>query len=149
MVSSITPERVTRVFEDAKPFHTVAPSARANQRADFPSLSEETMSDITVTNPGLVNAADEADGLTKINQAITVGPSTNPGPLAQGGDLAPGKGVAQPSPGDVTPAMTAQRTVDGGTASPVSPNTENVTGNTVIGEPSSVQQFFKTINVYP
>jgi hypothetical protein len=45
--------------------------------------------------------------------------------------------------------MTAQRTVDGGTASPASPNTENTTENTAIGEPSSVQQFFKTIDVYP
>jgi hypothetical protein len=107
------------------------------------------MSDTNIVNPGLVNVADQGDGLTKIDQEITVGPSTNPGPLAQGGDLAPGKGVAQPSPSDVTPAMTAQLSVDGGTASPVSPNTENVTDNTVIDEPSSVQQFFKTINVYP
>ena len=57
--------------------------------------------------------------------------------------------MASPSPSNVTPAMTAQKSVDGGTASPVSPNTEDTTANTVIGEPSSVQQFFKTINVYP
>jgi hypothetical protein len=106
------------------------------------------MSDITVTNPGLVNAADEADGLTKINQAITVGPSTNPGRFVHAAKHAPGKGVAGPSPGDVTPAMTAQLSVDGGTASPVSPNTEDTTANTVIGQPTSVQQFNKTINVF-
>ncbi len=44
--------------------------------------------------------------------------------------------------------MTAQLSIDGGTASPVSPNTENTTENTVIDEPSSVQQFNKTINVF-
>ena len=33
-----------------------------------------------VTNPGLVNVADEADGETLINQAIETGPSSNPGP---------------------------------------------------------------------
>jgi hypothetical protein len=136
------------------------------------------MSDTTVTNPGLVNVADQGDGLTVIDQAIATGPSTNAGKIAQAAKHAPGKGVAapsppnvtpamtaqesvsaadgapglgtaSPSPGDVTPAMTAQRSVDGGTASPVSPNTANTTANTVIGEPSSVQQYFKTINVYP
>ena len=44
--------------------------------------------------------------------------------------------------------MTAQKSVDGGTASPVSPNTEDTTANTVVGEPSSVQQYFKTVNVF-
>ena len=43
--------------------------------------------------------------------------------------------------------MTAQRSVDGGTASPTSPNTINTTQNTVVAQPSSVQQFNKTINV--
>ena len=33
-----------------------------------------------VTNPGLVNVADEADGETVVNQAIGVGPSYNAGP---------------------------------------------------------------------
>ena len=106
------------------------------------------MSDINIVNPGLVNVANQGNGLTKIDQEITVGPSTNPGPLTQGGDLAPGKGVAGPSPSDVTPAMTAQKSIDGGTASPVSPNTEDTTANTVVGEPSSVQQYFKTVNVF-
>ena len=46
---------------------------------------------IDVTNPGLVNVADEADGLTKINQAIATGPSTNPGPTVSAADETFGK----------------------------------------------------------
>ena len=38
------------------------------------------MSGKDVTNPGLVNVADEADGETLINQTIGTGPSSNPGP---------------------------------------------------------------------
>jgi hypothetical protein len=39
------------------------------------------MSTRDVTNPGLVNVADEADGETEIDQAITVSrPSYNAGP---------------------------------------------------------------------
>jgi len=128
------------------------------------------------TNPGLVNVADQsdgetkinqaitvskpsynagpteqgidfADGMVKVNQAVTVSPPTNAGPITQGGDLAPGRGVAATDPSDVTPAMTAQRSVDGGTASPTSPNTINTTQDTVVTQPSSVQQFSRTINV--
>ena len=136
------------------------------------------MSDTNVVNPGLVNVADQSDGEIKINQAITIGrpssnsgptaqgiafadgmvevdqavtvsPPSNSGPTTQGGSLAPGRGVAANDPSDVTPPMTAQRSVDGGTASPVSPNTINTTQNTVITQPDSVQQFSRTINVYP
>ena len=134
------------------------------------------MSDTNVVNPGLVNEADQsdgetkldqavtvskpsynagpteqgltfADGVVKVNQPVTVSPSTNAGPLTQGGDLAPGHGVAATDPSDVTPAMTAQRSVDGGTFSPTSPNTINTTQDTVVTQPSSVQQFSRTINV--
>jgi hypothetical protein len=85
--------------------------------------------------------------MVKKNQAVTVSPPTNAGPITQGGDLAPGRGVAATDPSDVTPAMTAQRSVDGGTASPTSPNTINTTQDTVVTQPSSVQQFSRTINV--
>lgn len=107
------------------------------------------MSDITVTNPGLVCVADRADGLISVDQPVTVTePGINSGPIVQGASMAPGKGTAQPSPSDVTPAMTAQRTVEGGTASPVSPNTENTTPNTVVGQPESTQQYYRTTNVF-
>ena len=134
------------------------------------------MSDTNVVNPGLVNVADQSDGeilvnqaitiskpssnsgptalgitfadrMVKKNQAVTVSPSTNSGPITQGGDLAPGRGVAATDPSDVTPAMTAQRSVDGGTASPTSPNTIDTTQNTAISQ--DVQQFNRTINVFP
>jgi len=88
-----------------------------------------------------------ADGMVRKDQAITVSPSTNSGPITQGGNLAPGRGVAATDPSDVTPAMTAQRSVNGGTASPVSPNTITTTQNTVVTQSSSVQQFSRTINV--
>ena len=134
------------------------------------------MSDTNVVNPGSVNVADQSDGeilvnqaitiskpssnsgptalgitfadrMVKKNQAVTVSPSTNSGPITQGGDLAPGRGVAATDPSDVTPAMTAQRSVDGGTASPTSPNTIDTTQNTAISQ--DVQQFNRTINVFP
>jgi hypothetical protein len=134
------------------------------------------MSDTNVVNPGSVNVADQSDGeilvnqaitiskpssnsgptalgitfadrMVKKNQAVTVSPSTNSGPITQGGDLAPGRGVAATDPSDVTPAMTAQRSIDGGTASPTSPNTINTTQNTAISQ--DVQQFNRTINVFP
>ena len=90
-----------------------------------------------------------ADGMVEKDQAVTVSPSSNAGPITQGGDLAPGRGVAETDPSDVTPAMTAQRSVNGGTASPTSPNTINTTQNTAVTQPASVQQFNRTINVYP
>lgn len=107
------------------------------------------MSDTNVVNPGLVNVANQSDGEILVDQAVTISPSTNAGPITQGGDLAPGRGVAATDPSDVTPAMTAQRSVDGGTASPISPNTIDTTANTVVAQPTSVQQFNHTINVYP
>jgi hypothetical protein len=117
-----------------------------------------------VTNPGLVNVVTQGDGLTLVNQTITVGPSTNPGPtaagltaapglgtdspdqpvtvspstnpgpLVQGAALAPGLGVAPLSAGQVSDAMTAQLTIQGGTASPTSPNTINTMENTVVNQ---------------
>jgi hypothetical protein len=47
-----------------------------------------------VNNPGLVNVADQADGLTKIDQAITTGPSTSAGPVIPAANEAFGKGLA-------------------------------------------------------
>jgi hypothetical protein len=78
------------------------------------------MSTINVVNPGLVNVADQGDGLVTVDQPVTVSPS-----------------------------MTAQTSVDAGTASPTSPNTINSTENTVIDQPASTEQFFDTISVYP
>lgn len=107
------------------------------------------MSDINVVNPGLVNVADESDGPLSVDQVKTVTvPCTNAGPIVQVADENPIHGAASESPGDVTPAMTAQETIEGGTASPTSPNTINTTDNTVIGQPESVQQYAKTINVF-
>lgn len=88
-----------------------------------------------VTNPGLVNVADEGDGLLSIDQPVTVGPSSNPGIIIQG--ISPVVGLRPLSTyqtGTVTPAMTAQTTVQGGTNSPQSPSTENVTPNNVAGQ---------------
>lgn len=38
------------------------------------------------TNPGVVNVADQGDGLTVVNQPVSVGPGTNPGPLTNAGN---------------------------------------------------------------
>jgi len=63
------------------------------------------MSTTNVVNPGLVNVADQADGLTSVDQEITV-----------------------------TAPMTAQRSVDGGASSPEGPNVINTTQNNVAGQ---------------
>ena len=107
------------------------------------------MATIDVTNPGLVNVADESDGPLSIDQSKTVTvPCTNAGPIVQAADENPIRGAAEESPSDVTPAMTAQETVEGGTASPTSPNTISTTENTVIDQPTSVQQYARTTNVF-
>ena len=87
------------------------------------------------TNPGLVNVANQGDGRTVVDQQVLVGPSQNPGPLVQSGSVAPGIGPEAPDqPVTVTPAMTAQRTVEGGTYSPQSPDTIDTTENTVVNQ---------------
>ena len=105
------------------------------------------MSDTNVVNPGLVNVANQSDGEILVNQTITVSPPTNSGPTTQGASFAPGTGTANTAPSDVSPPMTAQRSVDGGLSSPTSPNTITTSQNTVISQPSSVQQYLHTINV--
>jgi hypothetical protein len=54
------------------------------------------MSNKDVTNPGSVNVADEADGETRINQAIEVTtPSYNAGPTVDvATERLPGRGLA-------------------------------------------------------
>jgi hypothetical protein len=48
-----------------------------------------------VTNPGLVNVANQGDGLTLIDQEITTSkPSSNSGPTVNAADEASGKGLA-------------------------------------------------------
>jgi len=54
------------------------------------------MSYNNVVNPGLVNVADQGDGLTVVNQTIATGPSTNPGPVVAGLASAPGLGADSP-----------------------------------------------------
>ena len=49
---------------------------------------------VDITNPGLVNAADFADGPVVIDQEIQVSPSYNPGPTIAVADEAFGKGIA-------------------------------------------------------
>ena len=54
------------------------------------------MSNIDVTNPGDVNIANQGDGLVSVDQPVTAGPGTNPGPLAAGLASAGGRGLACP-----------------------------------------------------
>ncbi len=91
------------------------------------------MRDINVVNPGLVNVADQADGLVSVDQAVKTSPSTNAGPTSLGLTYADGE-MAVDQPVTVSPATTAQRTVDGGLYSPESPNVTNTTQNTVVGQ---------------
>lgn len=101
------------------------------------------------TNPGLVNVVNQGDGLNTVDQPVTVTrPCTNSGPIVQGANMKPGNGSVITSPSDVSPSTNVGPIVQGGTASPISPDTINTTENTVIDQPSSVQQYTKTINVF-
>ena len=100
------------------------------------------------TNPGLVNVANQGDGTNSVDQSVVITPSTNPGPIVHGANMAPGNGSVFPSPSDVSPSTNAGPIVDGDLASPTSPDTINTTENTVINQPTSVQQYAKTIDVY-
>ena len=91
------------------------------------------MSSNNVVNPGLVNVADQADGLVVVDQAVTTSPSTNAGPTEQGLTYADGE-VSVEQPVTVTPPMTAQRTVEGGTYSPLTPSVVNTTENNVVNQ---------------
>jgi hypothetical protein len=50
----------------------------------------------TSTNPGVVNVADQGDGLTVVDQPVTTGPGTNPGPTEQTGNEGFGLGLDVP-----------------------------------------------------
>ena len=89
-----------------------------------------------VVNPGLVDVADQGDGLVSVDQPVVKSPSSNPGPLVPASDEAPGTGTDDPNQPVTTsaPATTGLRTVAGGTYSPQSPNTIDTTENTVIDQ---------------
>lgn len=119
------------------------------------------MSNSNIVNPGVVNVADQAQAPFSINQTITVGPSTdagpviqaagqggrpsvveqeikvgpsgNSGPVSQAAGYAPGSGVANGT-GTVTPAMTAGRQVNADLPSPTSAHVISTNPNTVIGQ---------------
>jgi len=60
------------------------------------------MSNINVTNPGLVNVANQGDGLLSVDQAVEVGPSSNPGtatPAIAGGPSSSAAVVSVTNPG--------------------------------------------------
>ena len=142
---------VNQAITVSKPSSNSGPTVQGITFADRMVKKDQA---VTVSSPSYnagptVQGITFADGMVERDQAVTISPSTNAGPITQGGDLAPGRGVAETDPSDVTPAMTAQRNVNGGTASPVSPNTINTTQNTAVTQPASVQQFSRTINVYP
>ena len=72
-----------------------------------------------VVNPGSVNVANQGDGLTLVNQTITEGPGTNPGPLAKGLTAAPGIGPASPNqPVGEGPSTNSGPLVQAGSAAP-------------------------------
>jgi len=103
-----------------------------------------------VTNPGLVNVADQGDGRTVIDQEILVGPSYNPGPVVASGSRGFGVGDADPDqPVTVSPSQSSAsaktatshtgETVEpgltnAGTYSPLTPDVINTTENTVVNQ---------------
>jgi len=142
--------KINQTIIVSKPSSNSGPTAQGIAFADRMVKKNQAITVSPSTNAGpTAQGITFADGMVKKDQAVTISPSTNSGPITQGGDLAPGRGVAATDPSDVTPAMTAQRNINGGTASPVSPNTINTTQNTAVTQAASVQQFNRTISVYP
>lgn len=140
--------KIDQAITVSRPSSNSGPTAQGIAFADRMVKKDQAVTSSPSSNAGpTAQGIAFANGMVKKNQAVTVSPSSNAGPITQGGDLAPGRGVAETDPSDVTPAMTAQRSVNGGTSSPVSPNTITTTQNTVVAQPSSVQQFSRTINV--
>jgi hypothetical protein len=100
------------------------------------------------TNPDLVNVADQGDGLTVVDQPVTVGPSTNPGPLVNAGDqgddplsvdqpvsVGPSQSSASSQEATSSPGESVEPGVtNAGTYSPQSPDTINTTQNTVVDQ---------------
>jgi hypothetical protein len=110
---------------------------------------EDSMSITNVTNPGLVNVADQGyDGLVSVDQTKTVAPATTAQRSVSAADGAPGRDSTTFSPSIVSAPMTAQLTVEGGVASPTSPNVVNTIEDTVVNQPTSVQQYSDTVNVF-
>lgn len=65
------------------------------------------MSNINVTNPGLVNVADQGDGLLVVDQPVTISPSSNPGtatPAVAGGPSSSAAVVSVNNPGSTNVA---------------------------------------------
>ena len=90
-----------------------------------------------VVNPGTVNVVTEGFGTGPIspNQPVTVGTSTNPGPLSQAGSFAPGAGLDTPDqPVTVSPPQNSGGLVQGGAASQVSSHVVTTTQNNVAGQ---------------
>jgi hypothetical protein len=102
------------------------------------------------TNPGLVNVADQGDGLTVVDQPVSTGPSTNPGPIVQAGAEGFGLGDSDPDqPVTVGPSQNSAASIvdinfpgkiveagitNAGSFSPLSPDTINTTENTVVNQ---------------
>ncbi len=140
--------KINQTIKVSSPSSNSGPTRQGIAFADGTARKNQAITVSPSTNPGpTAQGIAFADGMVEVDQAVTVSPPSNSGPTTQGGSLAPGRGVAANDPSDVTPPMTAQRGVDGGTASPVSPNTLNTTEDTIVTQPSSVQQFYRTIDV--
>ena len=104
------------------------------------------MADITVTNPGSVNADSQAfDGLASQNPSIGSSPASTGPNNADGDDPSPVKPISSSlatsgtptdtnQTVDVTPQQTPVASVNGGTFSPQSANVVNTTQNSVVGQ---------------
>jgi len=86
-----------------------------------------------VTNPGLVNVADQGDGLLTVDQPVTTSPSSNAGQLVDAADQGDGQ-LSVDQPVTVGPTQVAGLDVSAGGGSPTSPRTDDVTSNTVVGQ---------------
>ena len=138
--------KINQAITIGRPSSNSGPTRQGIAFADGTVRKNQAITISPSTNPGpTAQGIAFADGMVEVDQAVTVSPPSNSGPTTQGGNLAPGRGVAATDPSDVTPAMTAQRSVNGGTASPVSPNTINTTQDTAINQ--DVPQFYRTIDV--
>jgi len=103
-------------------------------QGDGPLTVDQSVTTSPSSNAGsLVDAADQGDGPLTVDQAVTTSPSSNAGPLVDAADQGDGP-LTIDQPVTVGPPQVALLDVNAGGGSPASSRTDDVISNTVVGQ---------------
>jgi hypothetical protein len=109
-------------------------SVDADSQGDGPLVVDQPVTVGPSSNPGPLTSADsQGDGPLVVDQPVTVGPSSNSGPLVGADSQGDGPLVVD-QPVAVGPSQVGTLDVSAGEGSPQSPNTVEVTSNTVVSQ---------------